>query len=86
MRIDVTAEDIREGVPYICTMCPIALAILRQTGQVVAAGSELAAAVPSVYRFMQRYDDLGIRGEGCLLYIEPFSFELPDFFLNAIAP
>jgi hypothetical protein len=32
MRIDVTASDIRRGIPNTCNLCHIAQALIRQTG------------------------------------------------------
>ncbi len=96
MRIDVTEEDIRMGVRGDCGYCPVARAIHRQTGVEVAVENDGQAVVyifnrrikllPAVGRFIRRFDDLEVEADARLLYIEPFSFELPDAFLNAITP
>lgn len=40
--IDVTAEDIRSGVPHKCFDCPVALAMLQATGSHYHVGGSCA--------------------------------------------
>lgn len=81
MKIDVTAEDIDNGVPGECGRCPVALAIARKLG-LVGAGIRVgpsavrirfdgARDLPAVARvFVEAFDwDRPV---------EPFSFEIED--------
>ncbi len=91
MRIDVTAEDIQNGVQGDCEYCPVARAVERRTGAKarveygVIEGQVRAVKMPdSVLRFIKRFDALEVSGDARLLYIEPFSFDLPDDFLTEL--
>ena len=93
MRIDVTAEDIRDGLVS-CHLCPVALAVRRATGCRVKFGLELyGAGRLGVWRIEgpdgQRIVAPGsVAAFGCRFVsgsfdpvLRPFSFELPDDFL-----
>lgn len=75
MRITVTAEDIAAGVPCSHDRCPIALALLRQTGEcwlvdnysVERADGGRAHLPMKAYYWTLRFD----RGQP----VEPFEFE-----------
>lgn len=76
MTINVTAEDIENGVPRSCLFCPVAQAVAKQTGLRVSVGAMwfFVEAVPhptpeDVSNFVMKYD----AGDK----VEPFSFTLP---------
>lgn len=80
MKIDVTQEDINQGVRRACTKCPIAIAITRQTGLramvspatilIVDARIEIITieTPSSAKTFIGLYDQFNL--------VEPFAFEL----------
>lgn len=79
--ISVSEEDIAEGEPKVCNLCPIALAMRRAGLENPSAGiyfliwgggerSHKMSLQKDVALFMARFDD----GKKC----EPFTFELRD--------
>jgi len=77
MRIEVTAEDIKNGVFTDCRSCPVALALDRHTGDWWSVGTSTATRIetgarfllpPSACRWIHNFD--------CGDPVEPFSFEL----------
>jgi hypothetical protein len=82
LKIEVTAEDIQNGMPGWCGKCPVALAVRRALGgfvkrEVASVGVSYAAVyvdsrihmLPSDARmFVQNFDE----GEP----VEPFDFEI----------
>jgi len=79
MRIEVTAEDIKNGVPMEASDCPVALALHRATGRMWRVDSRRICpnekfgdmlsfpCPPAAAVFVCRFDDC--------LPVEPFSFE-----------
>ena len=83
MKIQVTAEDIKNGNRNSCYTCPIALAIRRSRGRISAVTPSLiyidglysgAIATPDVVRDFIALFDAFYRME----QPQPFSFELPE--------
>lgn len=87
--IEVTADDIAEGIPQNCSHCPIALAVAR-TG--IAKFINVYPGSVRLRNTMTRYGDLVLLPKNAILFIdafdsdfgrqfvEPFSFEIeaPD--------
>lgn len=76
MLIKVTAKDIKEGVAGNCSLCPVALALKRASGQdlvkagsmYIEVGNNSFQTPPEASRFMFRFDTR--------LSPLPFTFEL----------
>jgi hypothetical protein len=75
VRVDVTAEDLRHGVPFSPLYCPVARAIRRATGEawLVRAGwmrrEDVAIGLPREASDAVKRFDMGKR-------VRPFSFEV----------
>lgn len=82
MRIEVTADDIFNGVCKSFKSCPVALAILRASGQQCLVGAFRVERPDGgtwvnhdfVHDFITAFD----RGDT----VTPFAFELPEDFLG----
>lgn len=82
MRIDVTAEDIANGVPRSCDSCPVALAISRVAGKgVINVGTTSFRFYTDHYpltiggSFPEKVSKFILRFDGHKK-VQPFSFEL----------
>ena len=82
LHVTVTREDLQEGIRCHAALCPVARAIRRASGAKyvsvwvrIQIDHELWPTPPRVLRFIRRYDWL----PHCWPFIQPFSFDLPDF-------
>lgn len=84
IRIEVTAEDIREGKPKMCSECPVARAISRAFGGAVFAVASNRTfgmhsfALSGPYRIarLPKHVESFVRQFDCGESVSPFSFDL----------